>query len=81
MKWKQFTQDSESELKKLRKQAGLSQASLAKLVGVTGKTVSNWERGITPANLSLSQFQDLCIALDVMPEELTNLFGLVEVDD
>ncbi|MBE9125414.1 MULTISPECIES: helix-turn-helix transcriptional regulator [unclassified Coleofasciculus] len=81
MKRNEISQECQPELKKLREQSGLSQAALAKLVGVTGKTVSNWERGVTPANLTLYQMKDLCSALGVTLEEFTELFGSVQVDD
>ncbi|HBE17915.1 MAG TPA: XRE family transcriptional regulator [Cyanobacteria bacterium UBA11149] len=81
MKQQPLGQDFESELKRLRERARLSQSAVAKLVGVTGKTVSNWERGVTPVNLSGSQVKDLSSVLGVTPEELTNLFLSFPVDD
>ena len=81
MKQKPFGQDLESELKKLRERAGLSQSALAKLVGVTGKTVSNWERGLTRVDLSLSQVKELSSVLGVTLEELTNFVVSIPVDD
>ncbi len=81
MKQKRFGQDLESELKKLRERAGLSQSALAKLVGVTGKTVSNWERGVTRVDLSLSQVRELSSVLGVTLEELTNFVISIPVDD
>ncbi len=81
MKQKRFGQDLESELKKLRERAGLSQSALAKLVGVTGKTVSNWERGVTRVDLSLSQVKELSSVLGVTLEELTNFVVSISVDD
>lgn len=81
MKQNAFAQESESELKKFRKRAGISQSALAKLVGVTGKTVSNWERGVTPVNLTFSQVRELSSVLGVTLEELTNLFVFIAVDD
>ncbi|MCP2731208.1 helix-turn-helix transcriptional regulator [Limnofasciculus baicalensis] len=81
MKQKRFGQDLESDLKKLRERAGLSQSALAKLVGVTGKTVSNWERGVTRVDLSLSQVKELSSVLGVTLEELTNFVVSISVDD
>jgi transcriptional regulator with XRE-family HTH domain len=69
----------ESELKKLREQAGLSQEALARIVGVTAKTVSNWERGITPASLTIPQVKALCDALGVTLNELPNHLGPVQI--
>jgi transcriptional regulator with XRE-family HTH domain len=69
-------QEPESALKKLREQAGLSQEALARMIGVTSKTVSNWERGISPAVLTVSQMKVLCRALGVTLEELPDNFGI-----
>jgi DNA-binding transcriptional regulator YiaG len=38
--------------KQLRERAELSQEGLARLLGVSSKTVSNWERGISVASLT-----------------------------
>ena len=40
-------------LKNLRKSKGLSQASLAKLLGVDQRTVSAWENGVCEPSLEL----------------------------
>lgn len=66
--------DSESGLKKLREKAGLSQEALARLIGVTAKTVSNWERGISLASLTIPQVKSLCKALNVTLDELPDQF-------
>ena len=57
-----------NNLKEVRTQKGMSQADLAKLVGVSRNTISSIETGqFSPtANLALI----LCIALDVKFEEL-----------
>lgn len=65
----------DSELKRLREATGLSQEALARLVGVTSKTVSNWERGTNPASLTVPQMKALCQALGVTLEELPDWFG------
>jgi transcriptional regulator with XRE-family HTH domain len=65
----------DSELKQIREAAGLSQETLARLIGVTSKTVSNWERGTNPANLTVPQMKALCRALGVTLEELPDWFG------
>ncbi|NJO80873.1 MAG: helix-turn-helix transcriptional regulator [Cyanobacteria bacterium RM1_2_2] len=70
----------ESELKKLREKAELSQEALARLIGVSVKTVSNWERGVYPAMLTVPQMKALCQALGVTLEELPDWFGPTETD-
>lgn len=62
-------------LKQLRERAGLSQEALARLLGVSSKTVSNWERGISIASLTVPQMKILCEALDVELKELPNDFS------
>ena len=62
-------------LKQLREHAGLSQEALARLLGVSSKTVSNWERGISIASLTVPQMKMLCEALNVDLKELPNDFS------
>lgn len=62
-------------LKQLREQAGLSQEGLARLVGVSSKTVSNWERGSNVASLTVPQMKALCEALGVTLSELPDDFS------
>lgn len=62
-------------LKHLREQAGLSQEALARIVGVSGKTVSNWERGMSVASLTVPQMKALCDALGVTLGELPDDFS------
>jgi transcriptional regulator with XRE-family HTH domain len=62
-------------LKQLREQAGLSQEALARLVGVSSKTVSNWERGTNVASLTVPQMKALCKALGVTFSELPDDFS------
>jgi transcriptional regulator with XRE-family HTH domain len=68
-------QSSYSTLKYLREQAGLSQEALARVIGVSGKTVSNWERGMSVASLSVPQMKTLCNALGVTLDELPDDFS------
>jgi transcriptional regulator with XRE-family HTH domain len=63
-----------STLKQLREQAGLSQEALARLVGVSSKTVSNWERGTNVASLTVPQMKALCEALGVALNDLPDDF-------
>lgn len=53
---------------KLRKSAGLTQASLAEKLGVTDKAISKWERGIACPDVSL--WNKLSILLDTDIESL-----------
>ncbi len=62
-------------LKTLREKAGLSQEGLARLIGVSSKTVSNWERGISIASLTIPQVKALCQSLGVTLEELPDDFS------
>jgi len=63
-------------LKQLREQAGLSQEALARLVGVSSKTVSNWERGTNVASLTVPQIKALCevlgVALNGLPDDFSS---------
>ncbi|NMF85710.1 helix-turn-helix transcriptional regulator [Nodosilinea sp. P-1105] len=65
----------QSTLKQLREQAGLSQEGLARAIGVSGKTVSNWERGMSIASLTIPQVKTLCKALGVTLDELPDDFS------
>lgn len=51
------------KLKAARKQNGLSQAALGKLIGVRTQTISNWETGKSEPNLET--INKLCEILDV----------------
>lgn len=51
------------KLKAARKQKGLSQTELGKLLGVQAQTISNWENGKSEPNLKT--INKLCEALDV----------------
>jgi transcriptional regulator with XRE-family HTH domain len=62
-------------LRELRERVGLSQEGLARLIGVSSKTISNWERGIGAASLTVPQMKALCDALGVTLEELPDDFS------
>jgi putative transcriptional regulator len=62
-------------LKDLRKRAGLSQEALARILDVSGKTVSNWERGMSIASLTVPQMKALCDALGITLSELPDDFS------
>jgi putative transcriptional regulator len=55
----QTSSGNESPLKMLREQLNLSQEQFARLIGVSSKSVSNWERGVTPASLGIAQIKAL----------------------
>ena len=57
-----------NNLKQVRTQKGMSQADLAKLVGVSRNTISSIETGQFSPTAKLALI--LCIALDVKFEEL-----------
>jgi transcriptional regulator with XRE-family HTH domain len=69
------TKDHPQTLKELREAAGLSQDKLARCIGVTGKTISNWERGISIASLTIPQIKALCKTLNLTLDELPDDFS------
>ncbi len=64
----------QTTLRELREQVSLSQEGLARLIGVSSKTISNWERGIGAASLTVPQMKALCEALGVALNELPDDF-------
>lgn len=54
-----------------RKEKGLTQTQLAEQLGVSNKSVSRWENGITMPDISL--YEPLCLALNIQVSEL--LYG------
>lgn len=62
-------------LKELRERVGLSQEGLARAINVSSKTISNWERGIGAASLTIPQVKALCETLGVPLSELPNDFS------
>mgnify|MGYP002795186091 CR=1 FL=1 len=52
-----------NQIKKIRRERGLSQAELAEKVGVSDKTISKWETGVVLPNLI--DLKSLCDILDV----------------
>ncbi len=69
------SQESESPLKKLREEAGLSQEGLARIIGVASATISRWERGASPAMMTVPQMKALCKVFGKSIEELPDEFG------
>ncbi len=70
----QSKQEPQLTFKQLRERSRLSQEALAHKIGVTGKTVSNWERGISDATMTVLQVKLLCEVLNVDLSELPNDF-------
>lgn len=62
---------------KLRKSAGLTQASLAEKLGISDKAISKWERGMAFPDTSI--LNELCILLDTDIESI--LYGCKQSDD
>lgn len=67
--------EQQPTLRELRERVGLSQEGLARLIGVSSKTISNWERGIGAASLTVPQMKALCEALGVTLKELPDSFS------
>jgi putative transcriptional regulator len=72
---KPSARENESPLKKLREAAGLSQQELASRIGVGVTTISRWERGASPAMMTIPQIRSLCRELGVTFDELPDEFG------
>ena len=66
----------QSKIAELRKKAGLTQAALAALVGVTPNTIQNWERDGRIGQLE--RCAKLCEILDC---QIFDLIGYVEISD
>ena len=54
-----------------RKERGMTQTQLAEQLGVSNKSVSRWENGVTMPDMSL--YEPLCLALNIQLSEL--LYG------
>ena len=65
----------ESPLKRLRLKMGLTQAELARRIGVSDRAVRAWEKGEYPPMLTISQVRALCRELDVTFDELPDDLG------
>lgn len=62
-------------LRTMRRRVNISQAALADRVGVTRQTVSNWERGTNPGEISLVAAQKLAAALNT---DLDNVASAIQ---
>lgn len=65
----------ESPLKQLRQRVGLTQAELARRIGVSDRAVRAWEKGEYPPTLTVPQVRALCRELEITFDELPNDFG------
>ena len=60
---------------KLRREiAGLTQAQVAKGLGVRPQTISNWEKGVSVPSLNPEQTLKLCSLLELSLEDLAKGF-------
>ncbi len=66
-------------LKRLRKQAGLSQEALAELLGISGAAISKWENAITVPDMS--QIVSLTNIFGVSADELFGIRGQNEDEE
>jgi len=60
-----------SRIAKYRKLKNYSQREFAKLIGVSGSRVSNWEQGTHRPDVDI--LADICKALEVSPSELLDI--------
>lgn len=60
------------KIAEFRKKRGMSQQTLATLIGVNTQTLKNWEKGGSGAN-QLITILKLCIVLDCNLEDLVNV--------
>lgn len=79
---KSLTSKPVSVLQRLREEAGLTQAQLAKLIPdktgmrtLSQRSVSKWETGQSQPELTISQTKALCRALGKSLDELPNDLG------
>ncbi len=67
-------QETDSPFKKLRLAAGLSQEDLVRLTGLSGSSISRWERGLAEPTMTVYQMKAFCKAvnktLDELPDSL-----------
>lgn len=61
----QMYQNFRRNLRNKRKELGLTQKELAKKVGVSFRTIQNYESGLTPPTLSIVEKIILVLALDL----------------
>lgn len=64
-----------SPLRQMRQRVGLTQAELARRIGVSDRAVRAWEKGEYPPTLTVPQMRALCKELAITFDELPNEFG------
>lgn len=64
---------------KILKEKNVTQMEFAKRVGIANSTVSEWKKKKT--NPSADKIMDICMALEVTPEQLLTGKGIDEVDE
>jgi transcriptional regulator with XRE-family HTH domain len=63
-------QETDSPFKKLRLAAGLSQEDLVRVTGISGSSISRWERGLAEPTMTVYQMKAFCKAVNKTLEEL-----------
>lgn len=59
------------DLMKYRKEKGLSQSELGKLIGCSQITISNWE--LEKSYPNVEQLYNICVALDCSPNDILGI--------
>lgn len=67
------------KLAKLRKERKLTQEELGELLGINGKSVSKWERGITRPNVE--NILKICVLFRISSDELFLLYENTSFSD
>ena len=67
----------ETRLVQIRKQLHLTQAEFAKKIGVSKKTIINWENGSPP---SIDNLKNLCLRVHVSADYLLGIKGYRAID-
>jgi transcriptional regulator with XRE-family HTH domain len=57
-------QETDSPFKKLRLAAGLSQEDLVRVTGISGSSISRWERGLAEPTMTVYQMKAFCKAVN-----------------
>lgn len=76
-----MTREFESPLMRLRTLRRITQEELAREMGVSTQTVSNWETGQTTPKLTLGDWRKLAKILEVPLEQLPDRFGPQPIHD
>lgn len=76
---KMSDETSLSWLVSMRKALGLTQEDVANALGVTSRTIINWENGHHEPKLTIRQTKALCRLLKVSIEQIPDTFPLSEL--